>query len=1158
MDLPDCLAARERLVQAIREEFVGPAPYGGPIELAGAVELESVKDSYGPFTEAGTGEEVLAWDTPRTRYGAAVLFPINGEDQASDLQVADLDVETQAQVDEAMESSSELVGPEARKELEKIAEGGGGLSEDDDFDLSLANTRRPSSMAVSFLAKLPPKGEVVLDATGGRYRVVQVAIKGRAQKRRWFVRSPWRLTARANAVELQSKARRKVEAVELSSDNLAGIDLSFELFCRRHLDGVLMTVSLVNRTDGKGHDDTESLFQCEFKVTVVDEHGKPGHILPYPGPDFTQLDDEEQSLVLLHRNSATFAVGHGCSADWQLGSDPERADTALATHLPVTETPSVTPEARDADGREIVVRMRDLATEDDARGRKALVGLLDSYQGWLARRAAEVRRLPPTLVPVANRHLEKCAGDLERMKRGLALLSSDPVVARAFRLANQALLLQQLAAEREPRLITGRQTGVSGYQYSWPRRSFGIDSVVEGRGNWRPFQIAFLLMSLDGVANPNSAERGVVDLLWFPTGGGKTEAYLGLSAFAIFLRRLRNPLDVGVHVLMRYTLRLLTAQQFQRAASLMCAMEHLRREPQSGLGDEPFLAGIWLGRDTTPNSREGARAALRRLQKDGRADNPFLLVRCPWCAAQIGPTPKRRGIPPVAGYRIVGDRVVLTCSDKDCEFADDRGLPVRVVDTDLYEDRPSLVIGTVDKFAMLAWRPNARALFGIDSDGKRQASPPGLIIQDELHLISGPLGSMVGSYEMVIHELCSDNRGGRSIMPKMVASTATIRRYAEQVRALFARHDVSLFPSPALDASDSFFARDASSEDGTVAPGRLYVGVNATNHRSLITTQVQAMAALLQRPMLFDAATRDPWWTLMVFFNNLRELGTSLSLIQSNVPMHLRVIQNRQRIDRGNVRRLFRVQELTSRLRNDEVPQAIAALEVPTTSAQSKAVDVCLASNIIEVGIDIDRLSSMLVVGQPKTTSQYIQVTGRIGRLWRERPGLVLTLFNPNRPRDRSHFEHFKSYHQRLYAQVEPTSATPFSPPAVDRALHGAFTAYIRQTGDRKASSRPVDVPDALIEGFGRLVADRVASVDAAETENTMAVFERRKKELTGWGRLEWQGDGDAAQLSTPDSPIERAMSCYKWPTMMSMRNVDAQCETNIVPLGQPADQDPN
>ncbi len=733
------------------------------------------------------------------------------------------------------------------------------------------------------------------------------------------------------------------------------------------------------------------------------------------------------------------------------------------------------------------------------------------------------------------------------MRAGLELVRTDGTVRRAFQLANHAMLLQQLRTRRR----NPRETVYNG-DTALIEVADHLDvpdwRSVSDRGDWRPFQIAFVLTALGSTASAESQERDTVELIFFPTGGGKTEAYLCLAAFSMFYRRLADPSDAGVDVVMRYTLRLLTAQQFQRAGALICAMEHLRKKAPD-LGDQRFSIGIWVGSAVTPNDRVDARATLKRLNRgDSYAENKFVVLRCPWCSAQMGPiksTGKRqRNAPRVAGYVESAKTVVLCCPDGGCEFAN--GLPIQVIDEDMYRDPPSLVIGTVDKFAMLAWRPEARALFGIGSDGSRIASPPNLVLQDELHLISGPLGSLAGLYEPLIDELCTDRRDGRYCRPKIVTSTATIRRSEEQIRGLYARTDAPLFPPHGLDAADSFFARYAEDSDGKLMPGRLYVGVHGPGLGSVQTAQVRTFSALLQAPVGLSRDEQDPWWTLAVFFNSLRELGTSLSLLQSDIPDYLKVLRNRLGIAPPDVRRLWNVLELTSRLRNDEIPKAMEDLEIPTSGGGGRPVDICLASNIIEVGIDIDRLSLMCVVGQPKTTSQYIQVTGRIGRRWKERPGLVATIYSASKPRDRSHFEKFRTYHERLYAQVEPTSVTPFSPPALDRALHAVLVAYVRQLGEEGAAPRPV--PDDLIEAAGDLLSARVAVVDPAEEENLQQVFDARYDEWKRWRRIHWSasGDGEIPLIRPAGSYTTRAAARLSWSVPQSLRNVDADCRAEI------------
>lgn len=844
----------------------------------------------------------------------------------------------------------------------------------------------------------------------------------------------WRLTS--EHFKQSPYTHRELTPVADESTGLEGLALRLTVNLRRHAAGTLTTVALVNRsTPGTKAVDATCLFQTGMKATPENSW-----IVPYPEGTEAGAHPDDASFRLLYRREQTYAVGHGCSANWD---DPDlvgQSRWAKADPLPEYETPSITPDIVLEDGTALTVSMKQLAGTEPG-GMAQLERVLAEYAGWIERRSAQAAELDGDFRTTAERHMVECARALKRMREGLELVR-DPgsKIGKAFRLANAAMFKQQLRSGAELRttqLVDGR-IHVEGEP---PDETA---AAQQGRGAWRAFQIAFLLAAIPSTANPEHPDRSVVDLIFFPTGGGKTEAYLGLSAFAMLLRRLREPTDASVTILMRYTLRLLTAQQFLRAAGLICALEDLRKREEELLGSERFSIGIWVGGDSTPNKNTEAVKDLRALEREGR-DNPFLLLRCPWCAAQMGPVKsvdspdsatggpgrtrrRKQKENPVVGYEEYRGRVLFQCPDANCQFSTaKRPLPVYVVDDDVYEYRPSLVIGTVDKFAQLAWNPRARALFGLGKSGQRDYSPPELVIQDELHLIAGPLGSMTGLYEGLIEDLCTDRREAAPAPPKLIASTATIRRHEQQIRALYARDRVLLFPPHGIDAADSFFAVYARDNEGNPLPGRKYIGVHAPALGSMQTTQVRSFAALLQAAKNApDHEQQDPWWTLMAFFNSLRELGNSLSLMQSDIPDYLKTINNRSSADRTEVRYLNRVEEMTSRLRQDQIPEAMEKLA--QKAKDGKAIDVCLASSLIEVGIDIDRLSLMVVVGQPKSTSQYIQVTGRVGRKWDKRPGLVVTLYGAAKPRDRSHFERFRSYHQRLYAQVEPTSATPFAP----------------------------------------------------------------------------------------------------------------------------------
>ena len=1150
----DHVSNREKVIQTLREELVGPYPAGKELDTSKTPVFEG-DDWYGPWRQMGTEEEILMRDTPTKRYGIGVLYRYGSEAESN---VSEAGPDTigqigQSQQDEQLSTTSDSdEGDEREKNLEKVRDKVNRLRVDpgqNDLDLSLANSYRPSSMGVSFLAEVTEQTTMVVYATGGRYEKLPVQINSSSKS--WWVRVPVSIIGKCGGASLLTSQKAFVKPEILEAKNTGDLDLRIEIYTRPSQEGKrLITVVLVNRSV-TGTDNEFSLFQSHFKVVVSSADGKKC-ILPYPGPSLEKLQDneEELSLALLYRNRQTFAIGHGCSADWETVSGEGRPGWVSAESLPTFETPSMTPDIRDKENQAIKVPMALLAgLVKDVDGFEVLERIIGLYESWINEKEAEILTLPASLQDIARKNMKGTKRCAQRMRDGLDFLRTDPKALRSFQLANYAILLQQIQSRRDARTAT-YDSKAKRIWFSEDYQEINPLAQSNGRGNWRAFQIAFILMSLRSAVDGFAPDRDTVELIWFPTGGGKTEAYLGLAAFALFMRRLNNKEDDGVHVLMRYTLRLLTAQQFQRSSRLICAMEVIRKKNLELLGHIPFSIGLWVGGANTPNYRKDAISVLNGLKKGDRAtENKFILDRCPWCGAQIGPL-DYSGKPPknalrVIGYVQEGNTVVFKCSDNDCPFS--TGLPIYVIDEDIYEYRPSLVIGTVDKFAMLAWNAVPRSLFGINSTGKRNATPPGLIIQDELHLISGPLGSVVGLYEAVIEELCTDRRGEKPVKPKIVCSTATIRRYEDQIRAIYAREDTVLFPPPGLDEGDSFFGQYATKEDGTLAPGRKYVGVHAPGLGSMQTVQVRTFTSLLQAPMQLPDEECDPWWTLLLFFNSLRELGTTLSLLQSDIPDYQQVYVNR--LSNRTWRKFWEIRELTGRASGEEIPKSISALEVSHPNSSNRPVDVCLASNILEVGVDIDRLSLMVIVGQPKTTSQYIQVSGRVGRSWWVRPGLVVTIYSASKPRDRSHFEKFRSYHEKLYSQVEPTSVTPFSPPALDRALHAVMAAYVHQIGDEENIQSPYPFPGDLIDQLRDILLPRVESIDPDEVDNFISIFEKRSNEWKGWQHTLWK-----ASKNSEDIGLLRVAGAYatqeeekmSWPTQQSMRSVDAECITEI------------
>lgn len=1119
-------AGRSAIVDELRRELFGPwepsSPddaRGKPIALEPPPVFDSAPAAYGPFHEAGTGNEILLKDRPTKRYGVGVLFP--RESPLVDGNEGDVD-EVQIAEEQPVDDRD---GPDP-SELELPNATGRGEAMDDDFDLTTTSQYRPSAMAVSFLLGPSEADELVVQLRGGRYERVGVLVAG--SEREWWVRrtveASFRFPIPDEPGRLQALYQQEGDPLQLSS----------ELLVRQHDGGWLCTAAVVN--NATSDPETLSLFQAAFSVAAHADGFATAAIVPYPdarSDSLLERDEEARTLDLLYRNVPTFGVGHGCAATWDERSGKLRCSRVYATALPTFEAASVTPDIELADGTTLSVPMGPLAgLEPDDDGFASIWRVADAYAEWIESLKKEATSLVGYRGQAAADHIARCEGAHRRIVDGLAWLESDATARRAFVLANRAVLEQQLNYRPDSRKTTILRAG--GFRVESPGRPVPDWRAADRR--WRAFQIGFLVAAARGAVDGDHRDRDIVDLIFFPTGGGKTEAYLGLAAFSLFYQRLTGR-STGVSVLMRYTLRLLTSQQFLRASALVCAMDLIRDD--EGLPGPRFSIGIWVGGSTTPNTRDAAKTAFRGLA-GGKRDNPFLLLRCPWCAAQMGPATAEKGVdskvPKVAGYRF-GTSISFVCPDRTCAFSrPSNPLPVYVVDQDLYDQRPSIVIGTVDKFAMLAFRPEASQLFGLE-DGHRQCDPPSLIIQDELHLIGGPLGSMVGMYEPVIERLCTTRDGTR---PKVVASTATIRNYPEQIRALYGRTNAALFPPHGLDADDSFFAQHARDpETNELKQGRLYVGVHAPGLGSIQTAQVRTGAALLQAPLVLDPEERDPWWTSLMFFNSLRELGTSVSLLQSDIPDYL--YTKRLRDGLGEQRYLDRLMELTSRLRQDEVPESISKLE--QNVASGSAVDVCLASNIIEVGVDIQRLSLLTVLGQPKSTSQYIQVTGRVGRNWAERPGLVVTIYSASRPRDRSHFEKFQSYHQRLYAEVEPVSVTPFSAPVLRRAAHGATIAYVRQSRGRHLEPDPL--PEDALDELESILTGRAAIADPETVADVKDVLAGNRVNWQRWGPWDWEHD-DYPLMVRAGAWVSSDLRDRTFKTPMSMRDVDAECRTEV------------
>jgi hypothetical protein len=898
----------------------------------------------------------------------------------------------------------------------------------------------------------------------------------------------------------------------------------------------IVTLFLVDGQEERNREkDSAWLFQCE--LMVEGSNRAPVFLRRPHWLDYSRIDcgDEMQTMDMLHRHLSEYAVGHGVGVHWELANgNPNRAVQIRTRAVPEWEVPKVTPPTAEDDPllKDLLLDMKELADTPQEEFGKRLKPLLVAYGAWIEKQEKRLGNSKENLGDfqnVAKDSLERCRATLYRIQEGIELLGRDPLAAQAFQFLNQAMHLQRihtLYAEKVRREETPRLEEVD---------------IPQNR-TWYPFQLAFILINLSSVANPlhpdrTGKEKALADLLWFPTGGGKTEAYLGLTAFTLGMRRLQRDRNLGgmdsengVAVLMRYTLRLLTLQQFQRATALICACETIRREEvEDGVpvwGETPFRIGLWVGSRATPNrTDQSAEAVLRDHGQRGAAGmgagggSPHQLMFCPWCGAEIKPG---RDIQVEKAPGGAG-RTFIYCGDPNgnCPFSrrqsPQEGLPILVVDEEIYRRLPSLLIATVDKFAQMPWQGAVQTLFGRvngycerhgyrapeieDSDShvaagayprattspRHPVRPPDLIIQDELHLISGPLGSLVGLYETAVDYLCTWNLEDKAVHPKVVASTATIRRAQDQVHQIFVRK-VSVFPPNGLDMGDSFFALQREcSEDH---PGRLYIGICAPGKRqkaALIRVYVALLSAAQHLYKKYGDPV-DPWMTLVGYFNSLRELGGMRRLTLDDVRSRLRDMEKRGLAAR-NISEST-VEELTSRKSSTDIPRLLDRLEMvfsPAAEAKWKEarakgearksgpipLDVIRATNRVSVGVDVKRLGLMVVGGQPKTTAEYIQATSRVGR---SNPGLVVTVFNWARPRDLSHYEQFEHYHSTFYKHVEALSVTPYSCGAIDRGLSAVFVACVRLAEmdmNENGSASNIDPQDPLVQKALEVIVNR-------------------------------------------------------------------------------------
>ncbi len=1070
----------------------------------------------GPCDESFSG---LEYGNPKSRnsgYAAGILFPAGTE-------VQDVPDEEGASHDDGRDDEKDSTPTHSQN---IAASSRGEVIESTDEPISLSNASAQS--AISMTVRLPRRASIQIEVHAATYSMEH------QDERTSYRRHPVSWSKQAVIPAEPGRPQRFV---------VGDTKLEAMIVYRYPVDqnSDVLTVALRNTNhsnDPRSSDLSKCYFQCKFAVECADGFLP---IEPYGSKPLITRTPDELSTALIYSDVHNYALGHGCAADWNDHSPhPTRVETSV---LPIAEIHPTSANVEEISGYSFAID--DFAVPVNWESTKqSLSALCYAYEAWVDSAAQRATGYFDWKAKAAENNLASCRKCLKRMKEGLVILDENATVRKAFHLANQAMFDQYLHYS----VVSGEKASLE-------------DARADGR-SWRPFQIAFLLLNIKSMVDPLSDDHKILDLIWFPTGGGKTEAYLGLSAFTLILERLNGERCEGTSIIMRYTLRLLSSQQFSRAAALICALEVIRREKSPELGETPFSIGLWVGAPTPNRWRDAIYVYDKRRggKQPDATKGDLIVAKCPWCGEPLllakgaGATESdirdRRCAP---GYKKITrgkgeDYLKMICPNSCCAFSDkEHPLPLEIVDDEIYEKPPSLLLGTVDKFATIPFQEKSYAIFGINGTGERIHHPK-LIIQDELHLISGPLGSMVGCYEALIDELCSEKQpDGNKLAPKIIASTATVSKAKEQCNQLFdcGEDNVMQFPPSGISYDDSFFARLDTNQSG-----RRYVGVYAPNITGA-TASIRLYTELLWEPCTWKVDSeeeRDPYWTVVGYYNTTRELGQALTWTSSDIPERLREKRNRHKeIERPRYLNNDNVLELTGRKDSSEVTEGLESLSNRYPDSHGKrAVGICLATNMISVGLDVPRLGTMVVAGQPKETSEYIQASSRVGR--GSNKGMVFTLYSPTKPRDRSHYESFKSYHASFYQHVEPSSVTAFCRQVRNRALVGILVGLYRATQPNRKS--PNNPNRDVLEKLADTIVARIEDIDPGETEQARIELRRIIKQWQSEEYEIWKNGEDSADglplIHSTGSQVKPEWSdkCFEAP--ISLRTVDKECDVAI------------
>ena len=1185
--------------------------------------------------------------SPKDMYTTGILYPqkVSEENIFPDIEEDYLQTEGRDQridIQEVDEDNSR------KKQRLKIID-------DDEEELRLTTEFNPSSIAISFL--VPINSTFNLESHFGKYLNIKDAKSTLFKRTHYHLSCSLSLNSKGFSIDGEVSEGWSVKGEDkylvISSQN-SGTKIKVVargMSNKTSSDSNVVTVSLIN--DKKvSRTELKKAANCIFQPKIVLTSKVGFDYLP-DNTDLSSLTEEEVELKFLYRNYKNYGMGHGCAVNWTVSEN--KVVVVQSEILPTEEIKGVDFDPKELKDIDDILFMKGLTDCESDFSEEALrvklTEFVNAYSKWINEQNDTLQSLDLNTYfeSASEKLISNCESLRNRMLKGIELLKT-PEVLRAFLDANKAMFYQRVMADfskhrlREDRVLSNddskddalpdfdsipfnSKSGIIWNNGKYAKPEEGIDSNWY-MAKWRPFQLAFQLSQIQGIADEKSNDRSTVDLLWFATGGGKTEAYLGLIAFTIFFNRQKpNSGEQGVNVMMRYTLRMLNKQQFSRANILICACELIRTRNTELYGESRISNGLWVGGSLTPNKHKGSRDfpgnidLLKNYKNDIENKNDIKegaysppVFSCPCCGNKLVKEVKSNAVVGRWGYQQIINKFkkypfptnengvnpfYMHCTNTKCHFhiSDiefklttnnnagfiEKTLPIYYVDEEIYDMKPTLLFSTVDKYAQLAWKKECFRLFNYDSTLNRIAAPPSLIVQDELHLISSSLGTIYSLFEFVVDELCMVD----GIGPKVVGATATVRNAKQQCINIYNRKQYSQFPPSGITIDDSFYSRKKKIDDSA----RMYVGIMPSGFTQT-TAKLRLDSMLIERVnTILDAPNNklDNYYTLLAYFNTVKELGKYRTLLEDDIVTYRKFLSSRFNTHFSQYHP-ERVIELSSQMNADQIntgleilekvrlhdidvknelvsflngigirsikdiqltkykngwswnwhsvilnnwdllarlcqlDEDMKVLEFPHKGKESdmeklnKLIDKCcrtfieaisieingdvkdpvklaMATNMIAVGVDIPRLNVMSILGQPKTTAEYIQASSRVGR---EVPGIVFTLYNQAKNRDRSHYESFKDYHQAYYRYVEATSVTPFSLPALEKTMDTIVIALARVRHFKNSDSAIMDTEaEEVVRSIGKDLIKRFLNIQKALGTISVDELEKRKNAIS-------------------------------------------------------------